>query len=63
MPGGPKGRQHDPRRDSIEIDEEHAGVGRAWLEQRMLDSMAEVLGLDTHVSVEVTIANNWGEKG
>jgi DNA polymerase I-like protein with 3'-5' exonuclease and polymerase domains len=47
----------------VEIDEEHVGVGRAWLERCMLDGMAEVLGPDAPVAVEINVANNWREKG
>jgi hypothetical protein len=46
----------------LEIDAEHADVGKKWLEESMLEGMREVLGPEAPVSVEITIADNWGEK-
>ena len=47
----------------VEVDAEHVEAGRSWLRFAMIDGMREVLGLDTPVSVDVTVADNWGEKG
>ena len=46
----------------VEIDAEYADAGKAWLERCMLDGMAEVLSPDAPVSVEVSVADCWGEK-
>jgi DNA polymerase I-like protein with 3'-5' exonuclease and polymerase domains len=43
----------------LEIDEEHAEVGKVWLERCMLDGMAEVAGADVPASVEIVIADSW----
>src|SRR5215207_7969741 len=43
----------------LEIDEEHAEVGKVWLERCMLDGMAEVAGADVPTSVEIEIADSW----
>jgi DNA polymerase-1 len=43
----------------LEIDEEHAEVGKVWLERCMLDGMAEVAGVDVPASVEIEIAGSW----
>jgi DNA polymerase I-like protein with 3'-5' exonuclease and polymerase domains len=46
----------------VEIDEDAVEAGKGWLERCMLDGMAEVLGPDAPVSVEISVANKWGEK-
>ena len=46
----------------VEIDAEDVEAGKGWLERCMLYGMAEVLGPDAPVSVEVSVASNWGEK-
>jgi DNA polymerase-1 len=46
----------------VEIGEEHAEAGRAWLERCMIDGMAEVAGPDVPVSVEIVIADSWDVK-
>ena len=46
----------------VEIGEEHAEAGRAWLERCMIDGMAEVAGPDVPVSVEIVIADAWDVK-
>ena len=46
-----------------EIDEEYAQAGKAWLEQCMIDGMAEVVGPNVPVSVEITIGDSWANKG
>jgi DNA polymerase I len=43
----------------LEIDEEHAKVGKGWLERCMLEGMAEVAGADVPASVEIEIAGSW----
>jgi DNA polymerase I-like protein with 3'-5' exonuclease and polymerase domains len=43
----------------IEIDEEHAETGRAWLERCMIDGMVEVAGPDVPASVEIIVADSW----
>jgi DNA polymerase I len=43
----------------VEIDEEHAEAGRTWLEQCMIDGMAEVAGPDVPASVEIVVADAW----
>jgi len=44
----------------VEIDTEKVKAGKEWVERCMLDGMAEVLGPDAPVSVEITAADNWG---
>jgi DNA polymerase-1 len=46
----------------VEIDEEHAEAGRAWLEQCMIDGIAEVADPDVPVSVEIVVADAWDVK-
>jgi DNA polymerase I-like protein with 3'-5' exonuclease and polymerase domains len=46
----------------VEIDGNKAEEGKGWLERCMLDGMAEVLGPDAPVSVEVSVPDNWAEK-
>ena len=46
----------------MEIDPEHVDAGKRWLEENMLEGMKEVLGSEVPVSVEITVADNWGEK-
>jgi DNA polymerase-1 len=46
----------------VEIDEEHAVAGMAWLERCMRDGMAEVIGSEAPDSVEISVADNWGAK-
>jgi DNA polymerase I len=46
----------------VEIDANNAEEGKGWLERCMLDGMAEVLGPDASVSVEISVAANWREK-
>ena len=46
----------------VEIDAEEVEAGKAWVERCILDGMAEVLGPAAPVSVEVSVASNWGEK-
>src|SRR5215217_6076985 len=46
----------------VEIDAEEVKEGKGWLERCMLDGMAEVLGPDAPVSVEVSVADSWGGK-
>ncbi len=46
----------------VEIDAEHVDAGKAWLERYMLDGMRQVLKPGAPVSVEITMADNWGEK-
>ncbi|MDP9480432.1 MAG: DNA polymerase, partial [Actinomycetota bacterium] len=43
----------------MEIDEEHAEAGKAWLESCMVDGMREVVGRGVPVSVEMKVADNW----
>src|SRR5215207_1930964 len=45
----------------VEIDAEKVEVGKGWVERCMLDGMAEVLGPDTPVSLEISVSDNWGE--
>ena len=46
----------------LEIDAEHLAFGKRWLEENMIEGMKEVLGSDAPVSVEITVADHWGEK-
>jgi DNA polymerase I len=46
----------------VEVDAEHVEVGISWLRSAMIDGMREVLGPDAPVSVDVTVADNWGGK-
>jgi len=46
----------------VEIDENAVETGKKWLEGAMLEGMAEVLGPDAPVSVEISVADSWGEK-
>jgi hypothetical protein len=46
----------------VEIDAEDVEAGKGWLERCMLDGMAEVLGPNAPVSVEVSVSDNWAEK-
>ncbi len=46
----------------LEIDSEHLDAGKQWLEENMLEGMKEVLGPQVLVSIEITVADNWGEK-
>ena len=46
----------------VEIDAEHVDVGEAWLHECIFDGMREVLGSEAPVSVEITVADNGGEK-
>jgi DNA polymerase I-like protein with 3'-5' exonuclease and polymerase domains len=43
----------------VEIDENYAALGRAWLERCMVDGMAEVAGPDVPASVEISVADRW----
>jgi DNA polymerase-1 len=43
----------------VEIDEEHAEDGKAWLEVCMIDGMCEMAGADIPVAVELVVADNW----
>lgn len=43
----------------VEIDGEHTGAGKKWLEGCILDGMAEVLGPDVPAAVEITISDRW----
>jgi DNA polymerase I len=43
----------------LEIDEEHAEAGKAWLERCMIDGMAEVAGAGVPAAVDVSIADRW----
>ena len=43
----------------VEIDEEYAKAGRAWLERCMIGGMAEVAGPDVPASVEIVVADAW----
>jgi len=47
----------------VEVDAEQVEAGRSWLRSVMIDGMREVLGQDAPVSVDVTVADNWGQKG
>jgi len=47
----------------IEVDIEEVEAGRSWLRSMMIDGMREVLGPEAPVSVDVTVADNWEEKG
>ena len=46
----------------VETDAKEVEAGKAWVERCMLDGMAEVLGPDAPVSVEISVADSWGEK-
>lgn len=46
----------------VEIDEEHAEAGRAWLERCMIGGMAEVAGPDVPAAVEIVVADAWDVK-
>jgi DNA polymerase I-like protein with 3'-5' exonuclease and polymerase domains len=46
----------------LEIDSEHVDAGKQWLEENMLEGMKEVLGPEVPVFVEITVADDWGEK-
>jgi len=46
----------------VEIDADKAEAGKRWLERCMLDGMAEVLGPDTPVLVEISLSDDWGGK-
>ena len=46
----------------VEIDANKAEEGKAWVERCMIDGMAEVLGPDAPVSVEVSVADSWDKK-
>ncbi len=61
-PGDPKvvNLVHDLVVD--EIDDEEVEAGKGWVERCMLDGMAEVLGPNAPVSVEISVSCNWGEK-
>jgi DNA polymerase I-like protein with 3'-5' exonuclease and polymerase domains len=43
----------------VEIDEEHVGAGKVWLEQCMIEGMAEVAGPAVPASVEISVADRW----
>ncbi len=45
-----------------EHDDEEVEAGKGWVERCMLDGMAEVLGPDAPVWVEISVYCNWGEK-
>jgi DNA polymerase I len=47
----------------VELDEEHAEAGKAWLERCMIDGMAKVVGSDVPVSVEIAVGDDWSDKG
>lgn len=47
----------------LEIDEEHAETGKAWLERCMVDGMSEMAGADIPASVEIAIGHDWADKG
>lgn len=47
----------------LEIDEEHAEAGKAWLERCMVDGMCEMACFDVPVSVEIAIGDSWADKG
>jgi DNA polymerase I-like protein with 3'-5' exonuclease and polymerase domains len=61
-PGNPKmvNMVHDEV--VLEIESEHVDVSKRWLEENMIEGMKEVLGPEAPVSVEITVADNWGEK-
>jgi DNA polymerase-1 len=61
-PGDPKAVNlvHDEM--VVEIDEEHAEAGKAWLERCMKDGMAAVMGPDGPVSIEITVGDSWADK-
>jgi DNA polymerase I-like protein with 3'-5' exonuclease and polymerase domains len=46
----------------VEIDADKAGVGKGWLERCMLEGMAEVLGPDAPILVEISVSDDWSEK-
>jgi hypothetical protein len=46
----------------VETDAKEVEAGKAWVERCMLDGMAEVLGPDAPVSVEISVADSWGAK-
>src|SRR3712207_1822785 len=46
----------------VEIDADQAEAGKGWLERCMLDGMAEVLGPDAPVLVEISVSEDWGGK-
>jgi DNA polymerase-1 len=46
----------------VEVDSENVEAAKGWLERCMLDGMAEVLGPEAPVSVEISVAENWGAK-
>jgi DNA polymerase I len=45
-----------------EVDAGDAEAAKGWLERCMLDGMAEVLGPDAPVSVEISVSDDWSEK-
>ena len=46
----------------VEIDADKAEVGNGWLERCMLDGMAEVLGPDAPILVEISVSDDWSGK-
>jgi DNA polymerase I len=46
----------------VEIDADEAEAGKWWLERCMLDGMAEVLGPNAPVLVEISVSDNWSER-
>ena len=46
----------------VEIDADQAEAGKGWLERCMLDGMAEVLGPDAPVLVEISVSDDWSKK-
>jgi DNA polymerase-1 len=46
----------------IEIDADKAEAAKGWWERCMLDGMADVLGSDAPVSVEISMSDDWSGK-
>ena len=61
-PGNPKAVNLIHDEVVLEIDSKHVEFGKEWLEKNMLEGMREVLGSETPISVEITVADNWAAK-